>query len=592
MNLKMHFSANDLILGSSEKPNFSLKTWKSYNQIRKKAMEKEFSWSGLIISFSVAFFIVIGTAFLLRSINNTYISSNNSHNQGFQLSNIFYVNSAYAQEVGGYKGQIDKWTDNLEAKAGQTFEYTVLIKNIGNETWKKGEVYLESGVFLKSPSQFAHSSWDYVYRPVGLDSDIHPGETANITFKMKAPSDQIGSIQENFQLVRSNQIIEGTTLRLFIEVESREEKTVSSDSNTQVKQEESSKISKVSSNPPQIVFSGNSHTIAIAGTNTDEETEINTVNTAISVDSAFLNNIKFEEEPIIRVGIFNTESAQRISCDYEYDIFAGDEVLISDIAAGTQAVVAYDFSENEYSVAVLGKVRLSNEQIRIIPRKENAIVTLLDFDNRPAWNSHLNDNQYRNIIEFRYSGNTGKFWIINELEMSYYLKGLAETSNYSPVEYQKVIATAARTYAMYHYERGINNGLTISSTKHANEYFHVDATYDQVYKGYVSELRLTKLSEAVEETRGVVVTYGSEIVVTPYFSRSDGRTRSWEEVWYGEPKPWLKSVVVPQEEGSTLWGHGVGMSAQAALVMVRDEGEKWDDTLKYFYSNTGLQKVY
>lgn len=36
--------------------------WRYYNQIRKKAMEQEFSWSGLVISLSIAFFIVIAAA--------------------------------------------------------------------------------------------------------------------------------------------------------------------------------------------------------------------------------------------------------------------------------------------------------------------------------------------------------------------------------------------------------------------------------------------------------------------------------------------------------------------------------------------------
>lgn len=36
--------------------------WKYYNQVRKKAMEQEFSWSGLFLSMSIAFFVVIAAA--------------------------------------------------------------------------------------------------------------------------------------------------------------------------------------------------------------------------------------------------------------------------------------------------------------------------------------------------------------------------------------------------------------------------------------------------------------------------------------------------------------------------------------------------
>jgi hypothetical protein len=40
--------------------------WKYYHTLKKKAMEQEFSWSGLIISLSIAFFIVISSAIFLR----------------------------------------------------------------------------------------------------------------------------------------------------------------------------------------------------------------------------------------------------------------------------------------------------------------------------------------------------------------------------------------------------------------------------------------------------------------------------------------------------------------------------------------------
>lgn len=48
---------------------YGLLTWRSYNSIKKKAMEQEFSWSGLALSLSIAFFIVIGSA---QFLNLTY----------------------------------------------------------------------------------------------------------------------------------------------------------------------------------------------------------------------------------------------------------------------------------------------------------------------------------------------------------------------------------------------------------------------------------------------------------------------------------------------------------------------------------------
>jgi stage II sporulation protein D len=51
------------------------------------------------------------------------------------------------------------------------------------------------------------------------------------------------------------------------------------------------------------------------------------------------------------------------------------------------------------------------------------------------------------------------------------------------------------------------------------------------------------------------------------------------------------SVPVPWDQGKTLWGHGVGMSATGALGMAAD-GYTYDKILKYFYTGIELRKAY
>jgi len=60
--------------------------WKSYNHIKKKAMEQEFSWSGLLISLSIAFFIVTISALLLNFVFNS--SEASKQRQGLVDKNI------------------------------------------------------------------------------------------------------------------------------------------------------------------------------------------------------------------------------------------------------------------------------------------------------------------------------------------------------------------------------------------------------------------------------------------------------------------------------------------------------------------------
>ena len=68
------------------------------------------------------------------------------------------------------------------------------------------------------------------------------------------------------------------------------------------------------------------------------------------------------------------------------------------------------------------------------------------------------------------------------------------------------------------------------------------------------------------------------------------RSRSYAEVW-GKDNPWLVSKPCPYDEGQTLWGHGVGMSASDAVGRAND-GWNWQDILKYYYTGIDLTQRY
>jgi flagellar basal body-associated protein FliL len=63
--------------------------WKYYNTIKKKAVEQEFSWSGLLISLSIAFFIVITSALILNFIFNSIDGAR--QNRELSNKNIYYL---------------------------------------------------------------------------------------------------------------------------------------------------------------------------------------------------------------------------------------------------------------------------------------------------------------------------------------------------------------------------------------------------------------------------------------------------------------------------------------------------------------------
>lgn len=216
-------------------------------------------------------------------------------------------------------------------------------------------------------------------------------------------------------------------------------------------------------------------------------------------------------------------------------------------------------------------------EVRFIPT-QGGIVTVVNYEHRPAWNEDLNDNRFRDRIVVA-RGTDDMTWVVNVLSLGAYVRGIGEAGNSSPTAYLKAQAVAARTYATYN---------MIHQTKHAGEPYFLDNTSnDQVYLGYGLEKRADNWSAAARATMRQVLTYEDEVIVAPYFSQSDGRTRSWAEVWGGDGYPWAVSVDDPGCDGLELAGHGVGMSG-AGAVYLAEQGYTFDQILDHYYTDVTL----
>lgn len=144
---------------------------------------------------------------------------------------------------------------------------------------------------------------------------------------------------------------------------------------------------------------------------------------------------------------------------------------------------------------------------------------------------------------------------IKEIGLEDYVRGVvaAEMPAEFELEALKAQAVAARTYALAHMEDF--GGTSYKKVEGANVSDTVDC---QVYMS--KEERLSKwpeskkgvywnkITKAVEETLGEVITYDGEIISDPYyFSTSSGKTESSVEV-LGVDKPYLRSVKSEGEE--------------------------------------------
>jgi stage II sporulation protein D len=160
---------------------------------------------------------------------------------------------------------------------------------------------------------------------------------------------------------------------------------------------------------------------------------------------------------------------------------------------------------------------------------------------------------YRGRLELRPDTFSG-IDAINAVPLEAYVAGVVSRESPSswPIEALKAQAVAARTYA-------------ITTSKAGAGFDQYADTRSQVYGGVAAETASS--NEAVDATRGQVVTYAGAPVVTYFFSTSGGRTENVENSFTGsDPKPWLKSVKDPYDGVSPRhrWGPIRMSMAQAA----------------------------
>lgn len=133
---------------------------------------------------------------------------------------------------------------------------------------------------------------------------------------------------------------------------------------------------------------------------------------------------------------------------------------------------------------------------------------------------------------------------IEYFDLEAYVKGVVASempASFEPAALQAQ-AVAARTYAL----------RTLQSAPHI-----LDTVSDQVFKdegqlrsrwGEDFDKHFEKISDAVNETKGLVMTYNDRLINALFFSMSNGRTENSEDV-FGGRYSYLRSVESPWELG-------------------------------------------
>lgn len=179
-----------------------------------------------------------------------------------------------------------------------------------------------------------------------------------------------------------------------------------------------------------------------------------------------------------------------------------------------------------------------------------------------------------------YNHKTGK---IQKIDIEEYLCGVlsGEMPSDFNIEALKAQAVAARTYVMYNQENG--------SSKHKDSPVCTDYTHCQEYKDE-KELKKLKgedwiknsypiIKQAVNETKGHVITYDGNPILPLYFSTSSGKTENSEEVFSAE-YPYLRSVDSPYDKYSPKYTSTLKIS-----------NKDFVSKLKKAYSNININEV-
>jgi stage II sporulation protein D len=237
----------------------------------------------------------------------------------------------------------------------------------------------------------------------------------------------------------------------------------------------------------------------------------------------------------MRVGIMTGGFASLDHSKLDFRSAGGMKVV--DKKAGLQ----YDIAPNEVAtfvnttngitVSVNGTELFTSQNRLYVEPASESLIQITTFSRA------YGNPSYRGSFEITPSATEGKLNLINEVDLEQYLYQVvpSEMPASFGLEALKAQSVAARTYAMSDYY----------SNRYAKKGFHVDdSTLSQVYNNSAESPLHT---QAVNETRGIIMEHDGQLVDARYYSTSGGYGASKHEVWAdagtnqfpGTPIPYL-----------------------------------------------------
>ncbi|MBQ3357191.1 MAG: stage II sporulation protein D [Oscillospiraceae bacterium] len=141
---------------------------------------------------------------------------------------------------------------------------------------------------------------------------------------------------------------------------------------------------------------------------------------------------------------------------------------------------------------------------------------------------------------------------VQEMTVEDYLVGtlLAEMPADFPAEALRAQAIASRTFALRKAESGKHTGADVCTSYACCQGWTADGTASDI----------ARVTQAVRDTDGLILTYDGTLIDATFFSCTNGRTESALAVW-GSDIPYLQSVDSPGEEDAPRYADKVVFSA-------------------------------
>ncbi len=196
------------------------------------------------------------------------------------------------------------------------------------------------------------------------------------------------------------------------------------------------------------------------------------------------------------------------------------------------------------------------------PEKTQIEPTIANEENTEQTNTEEKQYNYEKYKTIKLLHNNTQE--VEELEIDQYLYGVVASempANYE-TEALKAQAIVARTYTIYQI---INNSQKHENADICDSYACCQAWMSKEeriskWNAEEAETNWNKIVEAVDSTKGKIVTYDGKPINAFFHSNSGGITESSLNIWGGIDYPYLKSVETSGEEGYSQYSSDISLT--------------------------------